>query len=205
LFGRIDLILVEFPFQGVELVGVCFFAEKGCSVIVGKRLFDDFGVVLEIENEDVVFFRVCPVQAGERLHGFNAGEHLVHIHGVQQGFVIAGLKLVGTDEETIRVFLNPVGDVIARESVEFRLADFLPVVFRLAREGDDGLKRAFNFREVVPEGKKILDCPLNAAGYDHGPRLTADLVLADHLFEEVVHHDFSLITDGLAMALHIAP
>ena len=84
-------------------------------------MLDGLGVVLEIEDEDIVLLRVGTVQAGQRLHGFDAGKHLVHIHRVQQRFVVAGLELVGADQEAIRVFLNLVGDVVAGESVQLRL------------------------------------------------------------------------------------
>ena len=196
--------MVQFRLERVKLVRVRLLAEDGGAVIVGKRLLDGLGVVLEIEDENIVLLRVRPVQAGERLHRFDAGEHLVHIHRVQQRLVVAGLELFGADEEAIRVFLNPVGDVVARKSVQLRLADLLALIFRLAGEGDDGLVGALDFREVVAEGEEILDRPLDAAGHHHRPRLTADLVLADHLFQEVIHHDLGLVADGLAMALHIA-
>ena len=86
----------------------------------------------------------------------------------------------------------------------FDFADLLALVFRFAGERDDGLVGALDLREVVAEGEEILNRPLDAAGHDHGPRLAADLVLADHLFEEVVHHDLGLVADGLAVALHVA-
>jgi hypothetical protein len=60
---------------------------------------------MEVEHEHVVLLRVRAVQARERLHGLDAGERLVHVHRVQQRLVVAGLELVGADQEAVRVFL----------------------------------------------------------------------------------------------------
>ena len=44
-----------------------------------------------------------PVEARERLHRLDAGKALVHIHGMQQGLVEAGLVLLGHQEDLIVV------------------------------------------------------------------------------------------------------
>ncbi len=51
------------------------------------------------------------VQAGQRLHRLDAGQHLVDVHGVQQRLVVAGLELIGANQKPIRVFPNLIGDV----------------------------------------------------------------------------------------------
>ena len=122
---------------------------------------------------------------------------------MQQRLVVAGLELVGTDEEPIGVFLNLIGDIVARKTVELRFAHLLALVFRLAGESHDGSVKALDLLEVGIEGDEVFNRPLDAAGHHHRPRLTADLILADHLFEEVVHHDLRLVADGLTVALHI--
>ena len=63
-----------------------------------------------------MLLRMGAVEPGERLHRLDAGERLVHIHGVQQRLVVAGLELVGADQKAIRVFLDPVGDFAATGS-----------------------------------------------------------------------------------------
>ena len=65
-----------------------------------------------------MLLRVRAVQARERLHRFDAGERLVHIHRVQQRLVVAGLKFVGADQKAIRILLNLVRDVAAGKAVE---------------------------------------------------------------------------------------
>ena len=101
---------------------------------------------MEVEHEDVVLLRVRAVQPRERLHRLDAGERLVHVHRVQQRLVVAGLELVGADQEAVRVFLDLVGDLAAREAVERRLGDLRAAVLVLAREGDDRLVRALALR-----------------------------------------------------------
>ena len=85
----------------MELIGVGFAAEDGSAVVIGEGLLDGLSIVLEIENEDVVFVRVGAVQAGERLDCLDAGKRLVDIHGVEERFVVAGLEFVGADEEAV--------------------------------------------------------------------------------------------------------
>ena len=86
------------------------------------------------------------VEPRERLHRLDARERLVHVHRVQQRLVVAGLELVGADQEAVRVFLDLVGDLAAREAVQRRLGHLRAAVLVLAREGDDGLVRALALR-----------------------------------------------------------
>ena len=124
---------------------------------------------------------------------------------MQQRFVIAGLELVGTDQETVRIFLYFVRNFVARKTVQRRLGDFAPLVLVLSGKGDDGLKRTFPFLQVFFECKIILNRSLNTAADHHCTGLAADLVLGHHLLMEVIHHDFSLQTDSMVVAFHIAP
>ena len=99
-------------------------------------------------TKHVVLLRVRAVEARQRLHGLDARERLVHVHRVQQRLVVAGLELVGADQEAVRVVLDLVGDVAARKAVERRLGDLRAAVLVLAGEGDDGLVRALALRQV---------------------------------------------------------
>ena len=64
---------------------------------------------------------------------------LVHVHRVQQRLVVAGLELVGTDQEAVRVLLDLVRDLAGRKAVERRLGHLLAAVLVLAGEGHDRL------------------------------------------------------------------
>jgi RNase P/RNase MRP subunit POP5 len=81
------------------------------AVVVRERLLDRLGVVHEVEHEHVVLLRVRAVEPRERLHRLDAGQGLVHVHRVQQRLVVAGLELVGADQEAVRVLLDAVGDL----------------------------------------------------------------------------------------------
>lgn len=59
----------------------------------------------------------------------DAGQVLVDVHRVQQRLVIAGLELVGADEEAVRIFRDLLGDPAGREAVQRRLGD-LPTAER---------------------------------------------------------------------------
>jgi len=54
---------IELGLQIMQLVGVGLLAEDGRAVVVGEGAFDDLGVVVEVENEDVVLLWVSAVEA----------------------------------------------------------------------------------------------------------------------------------------------
>ena len=124
----------------MELVRVDLLAEDGRPIVIRKRRLDGGSIVLEVKYKGVVLLWVCPVEARQRLHCLDARERLVHIHGVQERLVVAGLELVGADQEAVRVALNLLGDVAARKAVERGLADLRPVVVVLAGERDDRVR-----------------------------------------------------------------
>ena len=49
------------------------------------------------------------VQPGQRLHGIQPGEDLVHVHRVQQRLVEAGLELLGDDQHLVVVVAESLG------------------------------------------------------------------------------------------------
>ena len=60
---------------------------------------------------------MCPIEARQSLYSFNIGKRLVHIHRVHQRLIIPGEKLVSYNQETIRIFSNPVFNLVARKTV----------------------------------------------------------------------------------------
>ncbi len=197
---------VEVGLQVVQLVGVGLLAEDGRAVVVARTtVWIVVGVVQEVEHEGIVLLGVRAVQARERLHGLDAGERLVHIHRVQQRLVVAGLELVGADQEAVRVFLDRSAISLLGKPLSDASVTFAPAVLVLAGEGDDRLIRALALDQVRLEGVEVLDGALDAAGDHHRPRLAADLLLGEHLLVEVVDHDLGLQPDGVVVALHVAP
>ena len=82
--------------------------------VVGLEGGEDFlGVVHEIQHVGRVLAGVGAVQAGEGLHGLDAGQPLVHVHAAEQRLVEAGLELVGDEQDLILVALEGFADVAA--------------------------------------------------------------------------------------------
>ena len=124
---------------------------------------------------------------------------------MQQRFVVAGLELVGADEEAVRVFPDLLGDLAGREPVQRRLGHLPAAELGLAGEGHDGPVLALALLQVVAEGVEVLDRALDPVGDHHGARVAADLVLGEDLLVEVVDHDLGLQADGVVVALDEAP
>ena len=189
----------------MELVGVGLVRQDRRAVEVGEGVADGFGVVQEVEHEDVVFLRVRPVQPRERLHRLDAGERLVHVHRVEQRFVVAGLELVRADEEPVRVLLDLPGDLRGRKAVQRRLGHRPAAELGFTGEGDDGPMRALALVQIVADGVEVLDRALDAVRDHHRPRPAADLVPGGDLLVEVVHHDLGLEADRVVVAFDEAP
>jgi len=124
---------------------------------------------------------------------------------VEQRLVVAGLELVGTDQEAVRVLLDLVRDLARREAVERGFCNLGAPVLVLARERDDGPIWALALSQVLADRVVVLDGTLDAVRDDHRTCLATDLVECEHLLVEVVNHDLSLEPDGVVVALDVAP
>ena len=134
----------------------------------------EVGIVEEIEHKDVVLLWMRPVESRKGLHRLDAGEDLVHVHGVQQGLVVAGLELVGADQEAVGVLLELRGDPGGGKAVQRRFADLLPAELMFTRESDEGPVAALALPQVIADLAVELLLPLPAecrrTGRDHGRR-----------------------------------
>jgi hypothetical protein len=82
----------------------------------GRR--DLVRLVREVEDHRALLLRVVrTVEPRERLHRVDAAELLVHVHGVEQWLVEAGLELVGHDQESVLGTLEGLGGLRLREAV----------------------------------------------------------------------------------------
>jgi hypothetical protein len=109
---------VERQFEVMQPVGVGFIRKDRGAVVVLESVGDRLAVVLEIEHEAIPFLGMRTIEPRQRLHRLNARERLVHIHGVQERLVVAGLELFGADQEAIRIFLKRFGNVAVWEPVQ---------------------------------------------------------------------------------------
>jgi len=150
-----------------------------------------------------VLFGVRTVEPRQSLHRPDARERLVHVHGVQERLVVAGLEHVGADQEAIRSLGDLVLDLLAGESVEGSLGHLRSAELVLAGERDDGAAGALSLLEVLRDRTEILDGAANAARDDHRSGFPADLLLAQHLIVEVVHHDLRLLADRVIVGLDV--
>lgn len=101
----------------MQPVWIGLFAQDGGAVIRCKGCLDCVRVIEEIQHECIMLLRVSPVEAGEGLHSFDIGEGLIHIHGMQKRFIIAGLEFVCHHQKSIRIFPETIRDDVAGKSV----------------------------------------------------------------------------------------
>ena len=72
LVWGVDLISLQVRFQSVQLVWVCLPARDRRPVGRGKGVLDDLGIVLGIQNENVVLLRMRTIQTRQRLNRLDA-------------------------------------------------------------------------------------------------------------------------------------
>jgi hypothetical protein len=135
----------------------------------------------------------------------DAAQGFVHIHGLQQGLVVAGLELVSADQEAEGILLDAARDLAAGEAIEGGLAHRVSAEVVLTREGHDRQERAAPFRQNCAKSTEILHRPLDAACHHDGAGLALHLPQWQHVVEKVIHHDLGLVADGCVVAFHIAP
>ena len=97
LVGRVHLGAVQVGLRVVKLVGVGLVGQDRGAVVGREGLGDGLRVVQEVEHEHIVLLPVRPVEPRQRLHRLDPREGLVDVHGVEEGFVVAGLELVRAD------------------------------------------------------------------------------------------------------------
>ena len=153
----IDLSSVQVGLQVVQLVGVGLIGQDRRPVEVRERFADGVSVVQKVQHEHIVLLGVRPVEPRQGLHRLDAGQRLVHVHGVQQRLVVAGLELVRAHQEAVGVLLEAVGDLGRRQAVQRRLAELHAAVLVLPGEGDQRLVAARTLLSVVADGLMIMD------------------------------------------------
>ena len=99
----VELELVQLVLQLVEALRVDLVGGGRGLVIVLEAGEDVVALVDEVEYEGLLLAPVHPVEAREGLHGLDAGQPLVDVHGAQQGLIEAGLVLVGDNQHPVSV------------------------------------------------------------------------------------------------------
>ena len=177
--------------------------------VVGLERRQHFlGVVHEIEHVGRVLAGMRAVQAGERLHGLDAGEPLVDVHAAQQRLIEAGLELVGDEQDLILVALEGFADVAALQVRVERRAGFGEgirarfLVVHLAGERHQRADLVAVLLDVFVDGE-LPAHGLHAAADDHH-RLGLAVEQRRDVFAEVLDDDLHLLRDVVGVQPHPA-
>ena len=126
LHHRVDAGSVEAFGDRDERVRVDFPGHVRVRIVHLKVVLDAGRCVLEVHDHGRGLAGVGAVQAREGLHGGDAGQFLVHVHGREAWLVEASLELVGDDEDLVVFLAERSGRVTA--PVERGLGDGFTVV-----------------------------------------------------------------------------
>ena len=112
LLPGVDLSLVQCAPEVVEPVRVGLVGEDGGRVVVLEGRLYGVRVVHEVQHEHPFLVGRGPVEPGKGLDGLDAPQGLVHVHGVQEGLVVARLELVGADEDSVGVLPDHLRNLV---------------------------------------------------------------------------------------------
>ena len=203
LLIRINLSAIQRGLEIVQLIGIGFIRQNSRAVVIGKSFLYLIGIVVKIQHKRIALIGVGAVETRERLHSLNARKHFIYVHYMQQRLVIARLKLIRTNQKPIGIFLNLVGNLRFRKTVQRRFTHPLTAVIHLTRKSDNSFVRAIALVQIVADGVIVFNRHLNASGYDHRPRLSANFARCQHLLVEVVNYNLGFEANGMAVRFHI--
>jgi len=186
--------------QVVEQVGVGGFAEDRPLVIRLEGFLNIFGVVGKVEHKGFGLAGANPVEPREGLHRMQAFEAFIHIHGVQQGLIEAGLEFFGHNQNPVFIQLEGGGGLRFGDAVHAALGIFNPAIFDGAREGHQrpegiamllqvGIYRLFVAHGVQP-----------GTGDDHCFGVPPNAPL--HLPDKMLHNHFGFFANGVFVQIH---
>ena len=159
-----------------------------------ERADDLVGVVTEVEDERVALQLVDTVESRQRLDGGEPAEDLVHVHGVQQRLVEAGLELLSDDQDLVVVAPEPLRGLRLRKAVHAGLGELATlVVDHLAGERDEGREVPVTvLRDIGVDRLLVAHRVQSRRRDDHRLGLAADLRLG--MGAEVLDDDLGLLS-----------
>ena len=190
----------------IELFGLRFLPTLRAGVELLKGVLYLFPIIHKVQHKGVFFMRVDAIQAGQGLDGLNTGQPFVHIHGVQQGLVKAGLVFLRHKQDLVLVCCEPLRQLpLAYPAVHvcFGIGFLLDRIVRHdTGKRDQGFDRIALLRDVAIKALLVAHGLKTRARHHHGLGPAANLVAGEGL--EMLDHDLGLLGDIVRMQTHKA-
>jgi len=188
----------------IQFIRVGLFFEQGGLIVRLERGLNVLGFVDEVQYERFRFAGARAVEAAEGLDRLNAIQLFVHVHGMEQRLIKAGLIFVRHHQDAIVRGLEGVFDGYARQqAVQAVLGVFLAClgIGDFAGERHQRLEGQLLLFHHFAESKIKLDGVQARAGDHHRPALALDGVQG--LLQKVIEHDAGLLLDGVRRQVHV--
>ena len=124
------------------------------------------GIIDEVDHVCGVLAGMRAIEARQCLHGLDAGQPLVHVHGAQQRLIETGLELVRDQKDLVFVALERLAYVAALQVVIERDAAFREAVWAGLGVGHFARERHQRTNRVAAIGNVSLDGKLPSHGLD---------------------------------------
>ena len=205
--------LSDFCAKVVNTVYVRIAHHGGCLIVRQECFLNILFGILEVEHKGAVLSSGRSVQTGKRLNSSNILQFLVHIHGMKQRFVKAGLIFVRNNKDVVLAGMKSLaklfvgGDVLAvlvhiHCGLGVRLLGGKILKGNLTGESNHHVCSLSLFGmifQILLDGEVIAYRIRAAVGHDHCLSLAADLIPA--VVKEVGHYHFGFLSDGIAVLL----
>ena len=187
----VEALGVQLVAQVQHNVGVADAAELCRGVVLPEGSEDLLPLVDEVHHEGGVLARVGAVQPRQGLHGLDAAQLAVHVHGAQQRLVETSLELIGHQQDAELRRGEGLAQVAPLKAwVHVGFGEWVRAAFRvvhLAREGDQQADAVALPPDVVVHRAHPAHRLLAARGDHH--RLGLPTQQVRHVLPEVLHHD----------------
>ena len=204
LFLKVDPGRIQLALDRVHAGGVDLLAHLRALVVRLEGFADLLAVVHEVEDEGVLLEGMHAVQPGQRLHGLDAGEPLVHEHRVQERLIEPGLVLLRDEQNLVLLAREALGQLLLGDAVVHAglgVGDARePVVHHGARKGHQRPDGVALLPDAAIEALLVADRFEARPGHHHRLGPAADLVPRHRL--EVLDHHLRLLRDVVGVQPH---
>ncbi len=149
-----------------------------CNRVIGlKGSQDILCLVHKIQHKGCFLAGINPVQTGKRLHSLHPIQTFIHIHGTEQGLIIAGLVFIGHQQDLIILTAKAVFELCFGNMPAVLVVDIHPGLgvfqfcFRIDHSAAEGYQR-MNIRimmlaQVPLKSQYIAHCLQAAVRHHH--------------------------------------
>ena len=197
----IDLHRLHVVNQVIQLIGIRLTGKHRGLIVSLEGFLDIRRIIDEVQHESIRLIRSTTIQSRQCLHCLYIKQLLVHIHGLKQRLVIAGLEFVRYDQNTVWVFSEFFLNLGTWKSVDLCLGISFTLITNFTGECNHRLILTLALLQFLLDGKVIFNRPLDLMSDNHCTSFALDL--HPDVVVEMLYNDTSLFLYRMRITFHI--